>query len=90
MSYCTSTLYTQRFAGIWTTKLSGQVETDAVVGFGPGMRIVGIEGPVAVSEVLRIWAWSEPKEAIKPRNKGKMRRMVILYDLKQLKYAQIN
>lgn len=70
--------------------MSKQGETEDVVGLGPGIRVVGIEGPVAVSEVLRIWPWSEPKVAIKPRNKGKMRRMVILYDLKQLKYAQIN
>jgi len=26
-----------------------------VVGFGPGIRVVGIEGPKAVSEVLTIW-----------------------------------
>ena len=45
--------------------MSKQGDTEAVVGAGPRIRVVEIDGPVAVSEVLTIWLVALKVSAIK-------------------------
>jgi len=44
-----------------------------VVGLGPGIRVVGMEGPKAVSEVLTIWLDALKASAIKAERSVSLR-----------------
>ena len=44
-----------------------------IVGLGPGIRVVGMEGPVAVSEVLTIWLDALKASAIRAERSESLR-----------------
>jgi hypothetical protein len=48
-------------------------DTEAVVGAGPGIRVVEMDGPKAVSEVLTIWPDALKANAIKAERSESLR-----------------